>query len=355
MRKKEGKDWGYVILPVIYDNTTNEIDNDNFNEILDVVRGLAANDERIVEYFKDKGEINTKAKKEVEEQFNFEVLSEYMDEGELSKQLQIKVWEKLSKFQWMEFEEALKYSCNLKLKSSKTWREKHKSGDMPKNMPSSPHRVYENIGWTTWGDWLGTGRIADNLKVFLPYLEAKVFVSKLNLSGQEDWTKYSQSGNRPNNIPGNPQKVYKGNGWVNFGDWLGTGYTPPRLREFKPFNDAKSFVAELGLRNQNEWRAYVRSGEKPGDIPSLPNKVYKNEGWVSLGDWLGTKRVANQSKVWLSYEEAKSFAHKLNLKRVLDWKALCKSGDIPFNIPRGPQTIYKNKGWKGWKDFLGNE
>ena len=54
LRKKDGKDWGYVILPVVYDGETNEIDNDNFNEIVSIVRGLAANDERIVEYFKDK-------------------------------------------------------------------------------------------------------------------------------------------------------------------------------------------------------------------------------------------------------------------------------------------------------------
>ena len=54
LRKKEGKDWGYVILPVVYDEETGEIDNDNFNEILSIVRGLAANDERIIEYFKDK-------------------------------------------------------------------------------------------------------------------------------------------------------------------------------------------------------------------------------------------------------------------------------------------------------------
>ena len=41
LRKKDGKDWGYVILPVIYDGETNEIDNDNFNEILSIVRGLS--------------------------------------------------------------------------------------------------------------------------------------------------------------------------------------------------------------------------------------------------------------------------------------------------------------------------
>jgi len=51
LRKKEGKDWGYVILPVVYDDVTQEIDNENFNEILAIVRGLASNDDRIIEYF----------------------------------------------------------------------------------------------------------------------------------------------------------------------------------------------------------------------------------------------------------------------------------------------------------------
>jgi predicted helicase len=34
LRKKDGKEWGYVILPVVYNGDTNEIDNDSFNEIL---------------------------------------------------------------------------------------------------------------------------------------------------------------------------------------------------------------------------------------------------------------------------------------------------------------------------------
>lgn len=62
LRKKEGKNWGYVILPVIYDEETHDIDNENFQEILSVVRGLASNDERIVEYFKDKTEQGSKRK-----------------------------------------------------------------------------------------------------------------------------------------------------------------------------------------------------------------------------------------------------------------------------------------------------
>lgn len=38
---------------------------------------------------------------------------------------------------------------------------------------------------------------------------------------------------------------------------------------------------------------------------------------------------------------------KVNLREI--WKH--------FNnkIPRQPQSFYKNKGWKGWADFLGKE
>jgi predicted helicase len=74
LRKKEGKEWGYVILPVIYDDITHEIDNENFEEILAIVRGLASNDERIIEYFKDKSDKLNPTKK-TDKQFNFDVFS----------------------------------------------------------------------------------------------------------------------------------------------------------------------------------------------------------------------------------------------------------------------------------------
>ena len=39
-----------------------------------------------------------------------------------------------------------------------------------------------------------------------------------------------------------------------------------------------------------------------------------------------------------------------------DWKKLYEQGKIPKDIPKYPDDIYKNKGWKkkgGWGDFLG--
>ena len=44
---------------------------------------------------------------------------------------------------------------------------------MPKDMPWSPQIIYKNKGWKTWGKFLGTGKIADNLIVYPAYEEAK--------------------------------------------------------------------------------------------------------------------------------------------------------------------------------------
>jgi len=43
----------------------------------------------------------------------------------------------------------------------------------------------------------------------------------------------------------------------------------------------------------------------------------------------------------------------LNLNSRGEWEKYCKSGNKPKNVPASPQYVYKNKGWKGWPDFLG--
>ena len=92
---------------------------------------------------------------------------------------------------------------------------------------------------------------------------------------------------------------------------------------------------------------------KPENIPSAPYSVYKNKGWKSFGDWLGTGVVASSKKSYLSFEEARSFVHKLKLESEKDWKEYCKSGKKPENIPNTPRDVYLDKGWKGSGDWLG--
>jgi hypothetical protein len=37
-----------------------------------------------------------------------------------------------------------------------------------------------------------------------------------------------------------------------------------------------------------EWNEWSKSGKRPTDIPSDPANVYRDDGWVSFPDWLGT-------------------------------------------------------------------
>jgi hypothetical protein len=80
--------------------------------------------------------------------------------------------------------------------------------------------------------------------------EARAFVRKLGLKGQVDWYTYCASGKKPKDIPITPPKVYADTGWINWGDWLGTGrQTRVNWRSFK---DARSFVRGLGLKSPSE-------------------------------------------------------------------------------------------------------
>jgi superfamily II DNA/RNA helicase len=351
LRKKEGKEWGYVILPVIYDDVTQEIDNENFNEILAIVRCLASNDDRIIEYFKDKKEGTTTNKKERVEQFQFEVFSDYVDANQLANQLQIKLWEKLSKFNWMPFEEAREFVRKLNLKNQSEWLNYTKSGKKPNDIPATPERTYK-LDWKNLGDFLGTYRIAERDKIFRSFNEARDFVRTLNLKGQADYQNYSKSGKKPIDIPASPDKTYKTE-WKGYGDYLGTGNIAPKDKSYRPFEEARKFIRTLNLNGYSDWLSYAKSNEKPIDIPTTPERTYKSN-WKGMGDFLGTGNISNKDKKFRSFNEARDFVRTLNLKSETEWRNYIKSGEKPKDIPANPSENYKEE-WKGVGDFLGTK
>ena len=55
----------------------------------------------------------------------------------------------------------------------------------------------------------------------LSFEAARIFVRKQCLGNtQHEWREYSDSGERPSNIPANPHIVYRDAGWVSWFDWL---------------------------------------------------------------------------------------------------------------------------------------
>jgi len=251
------------------------------------------------------------------------------------------------------FAQARKFVRSLKLKSQAEWIAWTKSDKKPDDIFVSPSRTYKNKGWKSLHDWLGNDNVATQLMQYRPFEKARKFARKLGFTKRDDWTDYAKSGKRPTDIPARPDNTYKKEGtWTSWEDFL--GYAPKAKRKLRPFAQARKFVHSLELKSQDEWKAYIKSGKLPNDIPRAPSSVrqYKEE-WKSMPDWLGNDNVATQLMQYRPFEKARKFVHKLKLKDTKKWRAYCGSGKLPRDIPSNPDKVYKNKGWKDFGDWLG--
>ena len=252
---------------------------------------------------------------------------------------------------WRPFEEAREFVHRLALKTRDEWSDYCKSGKKPQDIPNNPNQTYK-MNWKGIGDWLGTNRVANSEKQFLPFFEARKFARRLGLSNARQWEIYRKSQEMPTNIPANPNRTYKKE-WKGYGDWLGTGNLWPHdIREhIRPYIDARNFTHSLGLKGRHEWNEYCKSGKKPYDIPSAPHLMYK-QNWKGYGDWLGTGTIAPQMRKYRTFEAARDFVIQLGLKSEHEWRKYSKSGKKPDDIPAHPSTVYKSD-WKGMGDWLG--
>ncbi len=253
------------------------------------------------------------------------------------------------------FEEAKKYICSLNLKSVTEWRKFKNSKKFPFDMPKYPDQTYKNKGWISWSDWLGTEIVATQSMVFREFKLARKFARTLRFKNQKDWHKFCSEGKRPLDIPSNPQGSYKDKGWISWGDWLGTNNVATSSIKYKPFKEARKFIIGINLKNQKDWKHYTKSKKFPVDIPKYPNQTYKNKGWISWGDWLGTGYINPKNRNYRSFEEARKFIRNKNFKSLNDWRSYCSSKKKPDDIPSNPHVVYKNGQWVSWYDWLGKE
>ena len=260
---------------------------------------------------------------------------------------------------YMSFRKARFFARGLGLKTRKEWDSyynKHK----PPGIPAAPNIVYKDKGWKNMGDWLGTDSIASQFRVYRSYKKAVGFVRKLGLKSQKDWYKYVKGGfidkpSLPRDIPANPVRTYRQNGWKSLGHWLGTFNKATFEREYMPLNRARLFVRSLNLKSRSEWRDFCANRlkrKKPVNIPSNPNLVYSS--WKGMGDWLGTGNMSNKQKKFLQFREARGVARKLKLRSMSEWKKHISSIKA-VNLPKAPDIVYKKKGWLGWSNFLGTD
>lgn len=256
---------------------------------------------------------------------------------------------KCNRYNWFSFEEACEWAKSSGIKSETEWKARSKVGQLPERMPSHPYRTYKSQ-WTGWGNFLGTRTIAPQNREWLSFKETREWARTSEARSKTEWCTLSKAGLLPINIPGDPRKVYKGQ-WTGWGDFLGTGTIATFNREFLPFKEARKFVRTLGIKNLKEWQAFSKAGLLPKNIPSHPDQFYKGQfkGW---GDWLGTGRISNRNREYLSFKESREWARSSDINSKAAWYARSKAGLLPVNIPGDPREVYKDQ-WNGWGDFLG--
>ena len=353
LRLFPGKKFGYILIPIFIpanEDPQTASKDDAFEEIVATVGALSTQDTRIAEYLRiiSEGREPTEISP-LDEKIIFKNLTS-IDPGKFKKAIQLMIWDRIVKVNYKSYNEAKEYAKSLNLKSRVFWKKLAKEKKILKDFPKSPEISYQNE-WKGWGEFLGTGRIADHLKTYRKYEKAKEYAKSLNLKSREEWFVHTRSKNFPKDIPAgvSNSKKYKKE-WENWGEFLGSGNKKNKYTI--SYNEAKEYARKLGLNTYTEWSEFSKLKKLREDIPREPQKYFKNE-WKGWSEFLGTQYIDKYKIKFVSYEEAKKFVQPLKLSGQRAWFKLAKLKKIPQGIPINVVRIYKNH-WISWGEFLGN-
>lgn len=195
-------------------------------------------------------------------------------------------------------------------------------------------------------------------KNFYTYEESKSLLKPINIKTKTDWSNYLKSNLRSYNIPSNPNTYYLNKGWISWEDFFGVSELDRVKKYFIPYEEAHKIVLGLKINSRRKYEREYSNLIQEYNIPTKPDVIYKNTGWVSWEDFLGVeiKKCRNSRGVnFLSYDEAKNKIKYLKIETHREWENIISKNETLYDIPHDPHRYYKNKGWKDWFDFLGKE
>lgn len=96
--------------------------------------------------------------------------------------------------------------------------------------------------------------------------------------------KFSHIKQENKKLPLSPPLAYK-NEWVSWDQFLGRCNRVSS--KFLSYEDARKIISIISpkITNCKEWDKYCKSGKRPDNIPHSPQKIYKDNGWVSWDHW----------------------------------------------------------------------
>ncbi len=258
------------------------------------------------------------------------------------------------------YELAREFVRRLGLKNKRAWSDFTQTDEFSilGKLPSSPESSYGPT-FTSWGDFLGTGNIANRDKSFLSLEDAKAQIRLIvpRISSEAAWRKAKRDGRMPATIPKNPNIYYANKGWLGWGDFLSNGQPPKNLGPFLDYEAAKAFISRLvpRVKTTADFRQAILNGRIANNIPRNPHSHYKNgKGWIGYGDFLGTNRASNANKIFVTYDIAVILVRQATPPILLgkDYRHARDTNAVLSELPRNPDNYYRDE-WKGWGAFLG--
>jgi superfamily II DNA or RNA helicase len=294
--------------------------------------------------------VNIQFKKEAEDEFNKyqKKLKEFRFEDiEVPKTIHIydeiarisKIIEEVEKRLdfYPTYEEAKQVTQNLGIKNIEEYRTRYKEDP---RLPSNPHLAYKDKGWVDFYDFFGK----ESPEFYPTYEEAQEAVQRLGIKSIPEF-KYKKRYKEDPRLPNSPNLAYDNKGWVDWYDFLGT---EEKDKNFYPtYEEAQEAVQRLGIKSIPEFKYKKRYKEDPR-LPSSPQTVYINKGWVNWYDFLGTE----PPDFYPTYEEAKQVTQNLGIKNIEEYRTRYKEDP---RLPNSPYEVYRYKGWVDSFDFFGTE
>ena len=214
---------------------------------------------------------------------------------------------------------------------------------------STPYKVYKDEGWLSWPDFFGINKVKVVTKSNRPSLnEAKQIVRKKRIKSRSEFWERRKTDLELQLIPSNPTRAYKDEGWLSWLVFLETNWIT--------LDEAKRIVRRKGIKTATEFKKRRKTDLELQLIPSQPNKTYKEEGWISWPDFLGTNKVKMVTKSNRpSLNEAKKIVRRKGIQSSTDFLERRKTDPELQLIPSKPTRSYKDEGWVSWSDFLGTK
>ena len=161
---------------------------------------------------------------------------------------------------------------------AKKWVQKNKISNRqdyylkkPKHFPYNPHDVYKNKGWIDNRNFF--------VDRFVSYEECKKWARDQKITKMNNFFKAK----KPKTIPTNLALHYKNKGWLSWSDFFDRR-NKRDTRGLKNLKQCKKWARDKKIKTKEQFD----KRKKSIGIPSNPDYRYKNKGWISWGDFLGT-------------------------------------------------------------------